>query len=368
MITLRRLIYGEILQAVALATIGFLSLFLFFDLIEEIQSVSRHVSTGYSIGYALVYVLLLIPNHLYELLPITVLIGSIFVMARLAQSSEYTILRTSGLGPWRALKMLTLLGLVFVALTFALGDYLAPLTDRTAQLLKARYTGKITVGQTGAWLKEKQDYSQYAVNVGELTSTGQLKSIKIFEFDNRGQLMSLTTAVSAILNDDISWELHQVDRVEFVLSEFSSLKINQLKNETLRWPNQITSEMISTALLKPERMSTIDLYVYINHLENNSQSSQRYEIEFWKKVFYPLSCMVMIVLALPFAYLHFRSSGIAGYVFGGVMAGISFFLLNNVFGYMGNMQQWWPWLTAAAPSLIYSTISLSAFGWLVIKR
>ena len=62
----------------------------------------------------------------------------------------------------------------------------------------------------------------------------------------------------------------------------------------------------------------------------------------------------MVVLALPFAYLHFRSGGITSYVFGGVLIGISFFLLNNVFGYIGNLQNWWPWLTAAAPGLIYS--------------
>jgi hypothetical protein len=101
-------------------------------------------------------------------------------------------------------------------------------------------------------------------------------------------------------------------------------------------------------------MSTIDLFQYIQHLEANGQTSQRYEIEFWRKVFYPLSCLVMVVLALPFAYLHFRSGGITSYVFGGVLIGISFFLLNNVFGYIGNLQNWWPWLTAAAPGLIYT--------------
>ena len=85
-------------------------------------------------------------------------------------------------------------------------------------------------------------------------------------------------------------------------------------------------------------------------------------------MFYPLSCLVMVVLALPFAYLHFRSGGITGYVFGGVMIGISFFLLNNVFGYIGNLNQWQPWLAAASPSLIYSVISLGAFGWLVLRR
>jgi lipopolysaccharide export system permease protein len=81
-----------------------------------------------------------------------------------------------------------------------------------------------------------------------------------------------------------------------------------------------------------------------------------------------MSCLVMVVLALPFAYLHFRSGGIAAYVFGGVMAGISFFLLNNVFGYIGTLQTWSPWLTAAAPGLLYSLLSLTAFTWLVLRR
>ena len=50
------------------------------------------------------------------------------------------------------------------------------------------------------------------------------------------------------------------------------------------------------------------------------------------------------------------------------MVGISFFLLNNVFGYLGNLRQWEPWLAAAAPSLMYLLVSLAAFGWLVIRR
>jgi lipopolysaccharide assembly outer membrane protein LptD (OstA) len=73
-------------------------------------------------------------------------------------------------------------------------------------------------------------------------------------------------------------------------------------------------------------------------------------------------------LALPFAYLHARSGGVAGYVFIGVMIGISFFLLNNMFGFIGNLRQWTPWFAAGLPSLLYSVLSLSAFGWLVLRR
>ena len=366
--TLRRLIHGEVIRATGFVTLGFLSLFFFFDFVEEVQAVGRYAASGYQLVHGLAYVALMTPRHLYELLPIAVLIGTIFVMARLAQSSEYTILRTSGLDPWRALKTLLMLGSGFVVLTFCIGDYLSPLADRTAQLLKARYTGSLTVGQTGAWLKERQTYAHYAVNVAELASDGSLRNVRIFEFNPRGLLMSMTQAESAVIHKDDAWMLAQVRRTEFAVDADVGAQIQRTVAASLRWPSRISAEMVSAALLRPERMSTLDLFQYIQHLQKNAQTAQRYEIEFWRKVFYPLSCLVMVVLALPFAYLHFRTGGIATYVFGGVMAGISFFLLNNVFGYIGNLQNWQPWLSAALPGLIYSLISLAAFGWLVLRR
>jgi len=370
--TLRRLIYGEIFAAVSFVLLAFLSLFFFFDLLDELPALGRASPLDpqlvYDLPHALLYVALLIPSHLYELLPIAVLIGSVFVLARLAQSSEYTILRTSGLGPWRALRMLMGVGAIFVALTLALGDYVTPLADRSGQLLKARYQGHISVGQTGAWLKERQTYSNFSVNVGAMTPQGGLNGIRIFEFDNRGFLVSTLQAQSGQIENDESWTLNKVQRREFETSGQAVARITSAPLQSLRWPSGITAEMVSTALLKPERMRTTDLYAYIQHLQSNGQSAQRYEIEFWRKVFYPLSCLVMVVLALPFAYLHFRSGGITGYVFGGVMAGISFFLLNNVFGYIGNLNQWQPWLAAASPAMIYSVVSLGAFGWLVLRR
>lgn len=366
MMTIRRLIYREVIAAVVFVAAGFLALFFFFDFVDELPNVGKGVTT-YRLTQALVYVSLMVPNHLYELLPIAVLIGTIFVMARLAQSSEYTILRTSGLGPWRALRALLALGMMFTLLTFAAGDYLAPAADRAGQLLRAQYQGRLSVGQTGAWLKERQQLHTYNVNVSALTPDGAMQGVRIFEADERGFLVTMTQAPRAAFADG-AWILYEAERTQFHTRGAQQAQVERTLLAQWRWPTEISNEMVSVALLKPDRMSTIDLFQYINHLEDNGQTSQRYEIEFWRKVFYPLSCMVMVVLALPFAYLHFRSGGITTYVFGGVLIGISFFLLNNVFGYIGNLRNWWPWLTAAAPGLIYSVFSLGAFGWLVLRR
>ena len=379
--TIRRLIYGEVLASIALVLLGFLALFMFFDLIDELQYLGKGSAIPaateiYQVRHALLYVTLLVPNHLYELLPISVLIGTIFVMSRLAQSSEYTILRTSGLDPWRALSLLLWLGAFFVMLSFAVGEYLAPASERTAQLLKGRYQSRITVGQTGAWLKEKQPDNTYVANIKVLSSQSEMRDVRIFEFDTRGAMVSITQAPLATFGTDNSWVLKQANRSEFprpasqdnLAPTGVDAQVKRESFEIFRWPTEITEEMVSVALLRPDRMGTLDLFNYIQHLEANEQSAQRYEIEFWKKIFYPLSCLVMVILALPFAYLHFRSGGITAYVFAGVMIGISFFLLNNVFGYIGNLRNWQPWLAAAAPGMLYMAISLGAFGWLVIRR
>lgn len=366
--TLRRFLYGEVAGAVALVTLGFVALFFFFDFVDELQNVTRHGRLGYQIPQALLYVALMAPSHIYELLPITVLIGTIFVMARLAQSSEFTILRTSGLGPWLALSTLGMLGLFFTALTFVTGDYLSPWADRTAQSFRAGHLGSVTVGKTGAWLKERQVYSHFAVNVGALSADAHMEDVSLYEYDNRGFMVSVTRAKTARFVDGEEWILQTVQRTEFPASDASSPQILTNNLDTQRWPTKLSAEMVAAAVLKPERMGTWALFKYMQHLSNNGQSAQKYEIQFWKKLFYPLSCLVMVVLALPFAYFHFRSGSIAPYVFSGVMAGISFVLLNNVLNDLGNLRGWQPWITAALPGIVYSIFSLSAFSWLVLRR
>ncbi|HMO06081.1 MAG TPA: LPS export ABC transporter permease LptG [Paracoccaceae bacterium] len=372
MTTLHRWIYREVLTAVGFVLVAFLSLFFFFDFVDELASLGRVSPVDpqrvYELRHALLYVALLLPNRIYELMPIAVLIGAVFVLARLAQGSEYTILRTSGLGPWRALRMLLGLGALFVVITFAIGDYLAPSSDKLAQLLKAQYQGRVMGGKTGAWLKERQESGSFSVNVESLQPGGELKGVRIFEFDSRGYLVSTTSADSGRIGADEVWTLRNVDRSEFVSGESAASSVRHSHHVQWQWPSTLTAEMVSVALLRPDRMRTADLYSYVRHLEANNQTAQRYEIEFWRKVFYPLSCLVMVVLALPFAYLHFRSGNLTGMVFLGVMIGISFFLLNNVFGYIGNLNDWRPWLAAASPALIYSVLSLGAFGWLVLRR
>jgi lipopolysaccharide export system permease protein len=151
--TVRRLLYRDIVSSVMFVALAFLSLFFFIDFVDELEDVGRR---GRTIAHAVLAALYELPGHFYELFPIAVLIGTIYALARMAQSSEFTILRTGGLGPGRALGLLAVLGAAFAALTFVIGDYAAPASERLGVDLKARFSGGVKIGGAGAWLKERR--------------------------------------------------------------------------------------------------------------------------------------------------------------------------------------------------------------------
>ncbi|HZE91032.1 MAG TPA: LPS export ABC transporter permease LptG [Rhizobacter sp.] len=367
--TVRRLLYVDIVSSVAFVALAFLSLFFFLDFVDELGDVGK----GYTAFNAAVYSLLELPGHLYELSPIAVLIGTIYALSRLAQSSEFTILRTGGLGPRRALSLLMGLGVVFGVFTFVMGDHIAPLSERLAAQLRAGTKGAFKVSSSGAWLKDHRVTPAgerfYSINVGSAGADRELHDIRIFEFDGEGRLLQSIGAAQGRVEADNTWALDKVSRTLWnIPGPHGEQQVQQLKSAAYAWPSTLSANVVTAAVLPENSMSTAELFRYIIHLSDNEQAAQRYEIRFWKRALYPFACLVMVGLALPFAYLHARAGGVSLKVFGGIMLGISFVLLNNVAGHLGLLKNWTPWIVAAAPSLLYLLLSMAAFSWLVRYR
>ena len=371
--TVRNLLYRDVLWSVFFVTVFFIALFFFIDFVDEMSRVGRN---GYPMAAAALATLLEQPGHIYELFPIAVLIGTIYSMARLAQSSEFTILRTAGLGPGRALSLLGVIGLLFAVLTFSLGEYVTPYSEQAAALLKARFGMGLAIGSTGAWLKEKRTDAEgdrsITVNVHGVDKDGQLTGVRIFEMDTSGREVRSLVARQAIVprtRTITEWTLQDVTETTWIpRTPTSEPRVDEAKLPTLTWPTTLNASVAAAAILPPQSMGAVALWRYSTHLAEQEQSTQNYRILFWKRVLYPFACLVMVALALPFAYLHARAGGVSVKVFGGIMLGISFVLLNNVVGHLGLLHDWTPWIAASVPSAVYLLMSMSAFAWLVRYR
>ena len=96
---------------------------------------------------------------------------------------------------------------------------------------------------------------------------------------------------------------------------------------------------------------------------DNQVKTQRYEIAMWKKLVYPLAALVMMALALPFAYLQDRMGAVSVKVFAGIMLGITFHMLNGLFSNLGIINSWPPFFSAITPSALFLMAAAGMLWW-----
>jgi lipopolysaccharide export system permease protein len=357
MLTLRRYLAREIYGATLFVFVAFLALFAFFDLIAELGDLGKG---GYRLQHALLMVVLSIPGHIYELFPIAVLIGCLYALSHLAANSEYTVMRGSGLSTGMAAMTLIRIGIPFVVLTYLFGELITPASERAARQMKLQATSTVVAQEfrTGFWVKDEGRF----INVREILPDTTLNGIRIFEFDRDYRLVSIDEAKRGEFAGQGSWVLKDITRTRFSPAGTS---VERLAEE--QWKSVLTPNILSVLFVLPERMSAFDLYKYVRHLSENRQQTERYEIAMWKKIIYPFAALVMMALALPFAYIHVRSGGLGVKVFAGIMIGIFFHMLNSLFSHIGLLQNWSPFYSAIVPTILFLATATLMMWWVERK-
>jgi lipopolysaccharide export system permease protein len=302
------------------------------------------------------FVLLRLPGRAYELMPIAVLIGSLYALSALARHSEITVLRTSGLSIGSLLGGLLQVAGVFALATFLIGEFVAPPAERAAYQMRLKERGRM-VGQdlrSGLWVKDEQSF----INVRVVRPDGRLRQIRIYEFDEKAELRSVTEAAEGRHVIPDSWQLTNV--VQTVLSAESA---EVRKMPELLWRSALNPDILAVLMVAPDRMSLRHLSAYTKHLADNHQTTNRYDIAFWKKVIYPLAAFVMVTLALPFGCASHRAAGVSLKIFSGVMIGILFYMLNGLFSNLGAINSWSPVLSAVTPSALFLLAAATMIWW-----
>jgi lipopolysaccharide export system permease protein len=352
--TLERYLAREIYGAVGFVLLGFLGLFAFFDLIAELRDLGNG---NYQLRQIFTVVALWVPGHAYELLPIAVLIGTLYVLAHLSSNSEYTVMRGAGLSPSRAGLALAKVGIAFVVGTFAIGEWVAPFSEQAAQQVRMRSMQSLIGGSlnSGLWFKDARSF----INVREAREASALSGVLIYEFDAAYRLRQMTEAERAEYAGDGRWRLLGVSQ-----TLFSPAGPRTARHAEAEWRSAVNPDLLNVLIVVPERMSAWKLYKYLQHLADNRQKTERYEIALWKKLFYPLATLVMMALALPFAYMHARSGMVGIKVFLGIMLGILFHMLNSLFSHVGLLKEWPPIAAAAVPSLLFLATAMLMMFWI----
>jgi lipopolysaccharide export system permease protein len=355
--TLSRYIGREVLYATILIFVALLMLFAFFDLIHELGNVGKD---GYPLGRALLFVGLSMPGHIYELVPTAALIGTLSAIAGLVANSEYTVMRTSGASLTQITLAIVRVGIPLAIATFLAGEFLAPPAERLAQQVRVQTQGQVNriVAQqfeSGFWFKQDLTF----VNIKSVLPDTTLLGVRIYEFDRDLRLKALRVAESGTFVEEGLWRLKNAQTTALGPAGANVTRAAELDWETVLKPSILTVYQVA-----PEKLELPTLYDNIRVLGGNQQKTSRFEIALWNKIFYPAAVLVMMVLALPFAYFQRRAGGVGFRIFAGTMLGLTFFLLGRLFSNLGLLNDWPALFSAVFPLVVFTGVAAGMLWWI----
>ncbi len=332
----------EVTNNVLMVMLALMAMFSFFDLIQELDTLGKG---SYGLGKILLFVALSAPGHIYDVMPVAVLVGCMHKLGQLARHSELVVLRSSGLSMLNIAILLLKIATIFTIITFLIGELITPLSEKMAQRMRIKATQSVVAQEfrSGLWVKDGSSF----INIEEVLPDATLLNIHIYEFDKNTKLVNVSNAKSGKFKQD-AWQLQDI-----VSTHFSQDAVKTIRSAEANWHSLIRPELLNVLLVMPEKMSTWNLYNYIHHLRTNKQKTTRYEVALWAKMIYPLACIVMAMLALPFGFIEQRAAGASAKIFIGVMLGVTYQILNRVFAHLGLLNDWPPFFSAMMPTLMF---------------
>lgn len=351
--TLRRFLWKEVISATLLVFAALLMLFTFFELVGELKEIGRG---SYRLPRIIAFVLLSIPGHIYDLFPIAALIGTLFALAQMVASSEYTVIRASGVSARATATALARLGFWFALATFIFGEFLAPQAEQWAQRIKTKAVLGVVSQEffSGVWLRDERNF----INVRTVAIDASLSGVRIYEFDGDYRLRTVSIAERGEYQKDGSWLLTNVSQTRFEGERAIAVNLPQAT-----WRSVLDPGMVDMLMVQPEQMSAWNLHQYIQHLRENRQKTVRHEVALWLKLTYPFAVVVMMVLALPFAYFQVRAGGVGIKIFAGIMLGVLFYLLNRVAGHVAIINNGSPIASAVLPTAAFLLVAMVMLWW-----
>jgi lipopolysaccharide export system permease protein len=348
MTILDRYIWRAVASGTLLVLVVLLALAGFINFVGQLD----HIGTGrYQLPQALTYVLASLPRNAYEMLPVAVLLGSLYGLGALAAKSELLVMRAAGMSIRRLALSVLVAASGLMLLGAALGELIAPPAQRYASRLRTFSLNEelSEAGSQNAWVK---DGSQF-INIESQGDRDGLASVYIFTLDAQHRLVSVSRALSGGFGAGDAWSLYDVRESRFAPDAVEATRQARVERTT-----NLRSELIELSAVDPDDLSSRRLHSYVGYLRGQGLDTYAYEQAFWFRISNYLSVLLMAALALPFVFGPLRSGGAGQRLMIGVLIGVVYFVGSRTLASSGAVFELPPLLVGALPLIALGVVVL----------
>ena len=296
---------------------------LIFSLLDQIANTDEN----YSLLNAISYVLLTTPTSLYEMLPFTALGGALIGLGILASNNELVVMQAAGIRTGRIILAVLKPTFLVMGLSLLIGEYVSPPLEQTAKSNRAvQQSANASIGsEQGNWQRIGNDF----IHINAIAPGGaSLFGVTRYTVSEDRRLISAKFAETAQYIESNSgnyWLLENID--ESILGDQTISSNHYLQED---WVVELSPELLSVLLVKPDEQSITGLYRLAKYFESEGLDSAKYNLAFWKKLTQPIATLALVVLAISFVFGPLRESTTGFRVFISLSIGLVFTIVQRM--------------------------------------
>jgi lipopolysaccharide export system permease protein len=347
---LDRYVVRNFLQAYVYCIIGFISIWLIFDVSDSISTfLDQHVSLGRVVEYYGTQV----PQILVILLPVSLLLALLFVLGRMSRANEIVSMLTAGISLTRVLAPLFALGLLTTAVSFALNYSLAPHAEMARKVFfSERHSTQIE----GQIFRNRRDSRTWFIQTFR-PGSDSFKNIQVLQQDRNDHITTSYLAQTAQYQPaDRSWLLTQAKVVHYDPS--GNIAAEELEPAiTIRHWSE-TPYRLQSANQRAELMSLPELREYLTFNSDFPHALLApFQTHWHYRMALPWSCIVVTLIAAPLG-VGFSRRGVLASVAAAILLTFALNFSTHLFLALGEGDRVASWIAGWAPVIVFGALGL----------
>ena len=325
---LTRYILGEILSHTLIGCALFTFILFMPQLPHILEVVVRNSSTWTDVAQIFLFTL---PNLFRVTIPMSVLVGILLGLSRLAADSEIIAMRASGLGIGYFVRVSAVVAAAGTLLGLANSLYLAPranqgILDMEQALATQQASYEI---QPRVFYEDFKNAVLYVEDVRSGVGAANWRQIFMADVSDPDNPIVTTAASATVVNDrtqeDLLMRLRQGARHETVSGNAEQYNISTFATTDmplqLSQQNEVHLGRLDTAIYA---LPTAQLWK-----RANGPDGRRFLIEFYNRFSFPAACLVLMLVGVPLGVSSSRGGKSSGFVFTVALVSI-YYLLSMV--------------------------------------
>ncbi|WMY97526.1 MAG: LPS export ABC transporter permease LptG [Arsenophonus sp.] len=329
------------------------SIIKFFEQIKKING------ENYTIVDVLYFVLLNIPKDIVTLFPIFTLLGGILAISDLSNHNELIVFESIGFSKIKIIFSIIKVAIILTFFMIIISEFIVPDLEKILRSYKSEkiFKHSFFFNQENIWLKNEN----YFIFFKKIINQNEAKDISIYILDKKFKIKKIIHSIYGIYNyREVSWKLFNIDELQL----HNYKKIVRLKHKYIFWKTILSPKKIKLLFLNPHSLSIKELYDCMRYFKFNKKKLFIYEINLWKKIFFPLSIITMLFMSISLILGPFRNILNSIRVLLSIFLGFIFYILNELVSSVNFLYNYFSiWLILLIPNLLFCMIS-----FLILKK